>query len=92
MFQFYDSPIKRHDPNDTICIDSTFQFYDSPIKSTLVVGGNEIKSGFNSMIVRLKESIIIQPRPLSLFQFYDSPIKSLYMKMTIILLRRVSIL
>ena len=57
---------------------SKFQFYDSPIKRHLpfpVIGIHFL--GFNSMIVRLKDSRLWKKGKYFIkFQFYDSPIKS----------------
>ena len=74
-FQFYDSPIKR----GRILLHrrprSKFQFYDSPIKSFFSDFIRFSARGFNSMIVRLKESGEYEIMYFTSFQFYDSPIK-----------------
>jgi len=57
-FQFYDSPIKRTRAVRSGKHYRRFQFYDSPIKSFFSDFVRLTPRGFNSMIVRLKESLI----------------------------------
>ena len=47
------------------------------LKALLTEKNDLAGGGFNSMIVRLKVSIVAEDFPkLKMFQFYDSPIKS----------------
>ena len=46
------------------------------LKVTLVINEDDFYNGFNSMIVRLKESQQKLWGLIQTFQFYDSPIKS----------------
>ena len=58
MFQFYDSTIKSSEVAPNLIGGLPFQFYDSTIKSAERRDiESEIKTSFNSTIVRLKERI-----------------------------------
>ena len=81
QFQFYDSPIKNTLFDDGLPAPAEFQFYDSPIKRKSTTVLTFAQRGFNSTIVRLKDTRIASAKGNSAFQFYDSAIKRI-MKMS----------
>ena len=76
-FQFHTGSIKSIRTLHRTRIKKMFQFHTGSIKSTLEAGLQQWKSGFNSILVRLKGSVQIpELSPQFRFQFHTGSIKS----------------